>query len=32
MFRNQPLDDLIEQVNQLQTTELYWKNGMLHAK
>lgn len=32
IFRNQPLDDLVEQINQLKTTELYWKNGMLHAK
>ncbi|RPD38103.1 FecR family protein [Chitinophaga barathri] len=31
-FRNQPLDDLIDQINQLKTAELYWKNGMLHAK
>ncbi|MBO9152261.1 FecR family protein [Chitinophaga sp. GCM10012297] len=31
-FRNQPLDDLIDQINELKTAELYWKNGMLHAK
>lgn len=32
IFRDQPLDDLIEQINRLNTAELYWKNGMLHAR